>query len=301
MPKVSVIIPLYNGERFIRNAIESVLCQTVQDFELIVVDDGSTDRSKDIVLGIKGPITYVYQENSGVAAARNHGFLISQGEYIAFLDQDDRWYPQKLEIQVKHLDQNPEVGIAYCDVNLIDETSNVVEFEFLKKQRQLPKEKKFLSTFPYFPQPHPYPSTVLMCREVFSQSGMFDPAFKRNCHEDTELWFRVLKKNLGQFFFHPEPLAERRCHALQGGKDEEAWHENWILCLKKLLVLYADDPKIEVALRRRLARTFSHTGKNWMKEGMVEQGRAYFKKSFGYYPFYWKNIARLIRSYLIVG
>lgn len=301
MAKVSVIIPLYNGERYIRAAVESVLCQTFQDFELIVVDDGSTDQGKDIILSMEGPIAYLYQENSGVCSARNQGFLNSRGDYIAFLDQDDRWHPPKLEIQVQHLDQNPQIGIVYCDVNLIDETSNVVELEHLKKQRQLPQEKKFLSTFPYFPQPHPYPSTVLMRREVFSQSGMFDPAFKRNCHEDTELWFRIAKNSLGQFFFHPEPLAERRCHALQGGKDEDAWYENWILCLKKLLVLYADDPKIEVALRRRLARIFSHTGKNLMKEGTVEQGRAYFKESFAYYPFYWRNLSRLVRSYLKLG
>ncbi|TAJ75548.1 MAG: glycosyltransferase family 2 protein, partial [Gallionellaceae bacterium] len=134
MPKVSVVIPLYNGERFIRNAIESVLCQTVQDFELIVVDDGSKDRGKDIVLDMKDPITYIYQDNSGTAAARNRGFLNSHGDYIAFLDQDDRWYPQKLETQIWQLDDNPQIGIVYSDIDVIDEVENTLEHGYLRNR-----------------------------------------------------------------------------------------------------------------------------------------------------------------------
>ena len=91
MPKVSVVVPLYNGERFIRGTIESVLCQTYKDYEIIVVDDGSLDNSKEVLQPyIEGNIIrYIPQKNQGAANARNYGIHKSQGEYIAFLDQDD--------------------------------------------------------------------------------------------------------------------------------------------------------------------------------------------------------------------
>jgi glycosyltransferase involved in cell wall biosynthesis len=235
VPKVSVIIPVYNGEKFIRSAIESVLNQTYSDWEIIVVDDGSTDQSREIISGLKGPLTYIYQENSGVAIARNHGFLHSQGKFIAFLDQDDRWYANKLEAQVAALEQHANIGVVYSDVDAIDESGLVTETRSLGDKASL----SFLRFFPEVPRPHPFPSTVLMRREIFSLAGMFDPVFKRNGHEDTELWFRIAKKDLGQFQFSPESLAQRRHHGSQGGRDREAMDDNWIVCLKRLTMLYA--------------------------------------------------------------
>jgi len=297
MPKVSVIIPLYNGERYVRSAIESVLCQTFRDFELIVVDDGSTDRSKEIVVNMTGPITYIYQENSGTAAARNCGFVNSRGDYIAFLDQDDRWYPQKLEVQVGQLDDAPQLGVVYSDIDLINEEENVLEHGPLRNWSDPAEKSGFFGIFPEYPRPDPYPSAALIRREVFLRAGMFDPAFKRNCFEDVDLWFRIVRKNLGQFFFYPEPLVQIRRHPLQGGRNKQAWQENWILCSDKLLELYSDDPRIP-ALRWKLARMFSHTGKYLIREGNVQQGRMYLKRALNCYPFYWKNLSRLVRSYL---
>ncbi|HEY7553510.1 MAG TPA: glycosyltransferase [Candidatus Binatia bacterium] len=304
MPKISTIVPLYNGERFIRDAIESVLCQTFQDFEVIVVDDGSTDRGKDIVLAIDGPVKYLQQENCGTAVARNRGFLASRGEFIAFLDQDDRWYPRKLEIQTSLLGSNSELGTVYSDVDLIDELGNVLEHEYLKNRRLPDSESEFLSVFPKFPQPHPYPSTILMRRQVFSESGMFDPFFKENCHEDTELWFRIVGRKLGGFYFHPESLVQRRCHAFQGGQNQKAWDENWLICLQKLVELYSAEPLKNAHIKyliKKLARMLSRQGKVLVSEGDIEEGRMYLKKSFELYPLYWKNLGRIVRSYLRVG
>lgn len=300
MPKVSVVIPLYNGERFIRNAIESVLCQTVQDFELIVVDDGSKDRGKDIVLDMKDPITYIYQDNSGTAAARNRGFLNSHGDYIAFLDQDDRWYPQKLETQIWQLDDNPQIGIVYSDIDVIDEVENTLEHGYLRNRIESPEQGAFLGIFPEYPRPDPYPSAVLIRREIFLRSGMFDPAFKRNCFEDADLWFRIVRKKLGQFFFYPEPLIQIRRHSLQGGRNKQAWEENWLLLSEKLLELYSDDPRI-LKLQRQVARTFSRHGKDLVREGKIQQGRIYLKRALNCYPFYWKNLRRLALSYFRVA
>ena len=108
-PLVSVIIPVYNGARFLRAALESVFAQTYPSFEVIVVDDGSSDDSGAIALNFP-EVRYIRQENQGVAAARNHGIEAAQGEFFAFLDQDDVWTPEKLKLQIEHLLNNPELG-----------------------------------------------------------------------------------------------------------------------------------------------------------------------------------------------
>lgn len=134
MPKVSVIIPAFNCEKYIGQTIESVLSQTYRNFELIVVDDGSTDNTKAIVKNYlqDSRIKYIYQDNSGVSAARNIGFAKSHGKYIAFLDSDDLWYPNKLEEQVRLLEMNKEIGLTNCSVNYVDENSNVIGKEVCK-------------------------------------------------------------------------------------------------------------------------------------------------------------------------
>ena len=99
-PKVSVVIPTYNSSQFIVETLESVFAQTYKDYEIIVVDDGSTDNTKEVLQPYTSRIKYIYKENGGPASARNVGIKSAQGEYIAFLDSDDRWLPEKLE---KHI------------------------------------------------------------------------------------------------------------------------------------------------------------------------------------------------------
>ena len=126
-PVLTVIIPVYNGERFLGAAIESVLHQTFQDYELIVVDDGSTDKTSNVVDAYKGRLKFLTQSNSGQASARNLGFRCSSGEYLAFLDADDLWYPNMLETEVMALEENPKSGLVYSDLDIIDENAKVVE------------------------------------------------------------------------------------------------------------------------------------------------------------------------------
>ena len=129
MPKVSVIIPIYNAEKFISGTIESVIAQTYQDWEIIAVDDGSTDKTPEILTKYKKKLSsnlqVITQENSGVSIARNKGIPAARGEYIAFLDHDDLWTPEKLEKQVKLLDSNKELGLVYSDSYVIDECGNL--------------------------------------------------------------------------------------------------------------------------------------------------------------------------------
>ncbi|WP_394903137.1 glycosyltransferase [Clostridium butyricum] len=120
---VSVIIVVYNGEKFIGQAIESVLNQTYKDIELVVVDDGSTDSTRDIIESYKD-VKYIYEENSGQATARNLGIENSKGKYIAFLDADDLYMSKKIEKQVSVLEKNPQIDVIYNDLRVVDENLN---------------------------------------------------------------------------------------------------------------------------------------------------------------------------------
>lgn len=121
MVKVSVIIPAYNGDRYIGEAINSILSQTYRDYEIIVVDDGSTDSTRQVIEQYGSKIQYLSQTNQGVAASRNLGLTKAQGEYIAFLDQDDIFLSDKLASQVTLLEQNPSLGIANSGWQIVNQ------------------------------------------------------------------------------------------------------------------------------------------------------------------------------------
>lgn len=124
-PLLSIIIPAYNAERFVRAALESVFNQTFKDFEVIVVDDGSNDRTAEIVRGFKG-VNYHYQQNQGAAAARNNALILARGRYIAFLDADDLWHPEMLDTCVRILDNNALVGAVHTNWLHIDVNGNLI-------------------------------------------------------------------------------------------------------------------------------------------------------------------------------
>ena len=117
-PKVSVILPVYNGEKFLKEAIESVLAQDYSNLELIVVDDGSSDHSAEIARRFSG-LSYLYQSNAGVAAARNKGIATAAGDYVAFIDADDLWTRDKLSKQIAYMNQHPEIGYSFSKHSLL--------------------------------------------------------------------------------------------------------------------------------------------------------------------------------------
>ena len=124
MSLVSVIIPVYNGDRYIEEAIDSILMQTYPDWEIIIVDDGSTDNTPNIIEKYGDYLKYFRQANQGVAASRNLGLSKARGEYIAFLDQDDVFLPHKLETQVNVLVENPGLGMVNSGWEIIDRNGN---------------------------------------------------------------------------------------------------------------------------------------------------------------------------------
>lgn len=123
---ISVVIPTYNRARYLREAIESVLKQTYQNFEIIVVDDGSTDNTKEVVSSYGNRINYIFQENKERSAARNNGIIHAKGEYIALLDSDDMWLPNHLEVCFRALHSKPDAGLSFSKSYLINENGNIV-------------------------------------------------------------------------------------------------------------------------------------------------------------------------------
>lgn len=193
-PQVSIVIPVYNGERYVQATLNSILKQTWQDLEVIVVNDGSTDRSMEICRQFNDPrIRYAEQENGGLAAARNAGIRIARGEYLGFIDADDTWSPDKVSRHVEHFRSDPELGLSYSYSSLMDEAG--------QNLGTLQKEGTNPTTFAdcYVRNVIGNGSNAMLRREVFSgrrsNPGLFpplktfDPDLRRA--EDYELWSRI--------------------------------------------------------------------------------------------------------------
>jgi glycosyltransferase involved in cell wall biosynthesis len=160
-PLVSVVIPVRNGERFLREALDSVLTQVYEPLELIVVDDGSTDRSGDIARACG--VHVIRQEYRGLAAARNAGIAAAQGELIGFIDADDVWLPGKLERQVEYLRDRSDVGFVYTSWTILLEPGANLPPQFARDWRR--------------PRAGYLPSALIVRREVLDQVGLFDPTY----------------------------------------------------------------------------------------------------------------------------
>jgi glycosyltransferase involved in cell wall biosynthesis len=181
-PRVSVIIPTYNRGWIVKEAIESVLAQDYRDFELIVVDDGSTDNTDDILDSYRGDIIVFRQENQGVSAARNRGLAEASGCFIAFLDSDDLWLSQKLFRQVEFFNKNPDAKICQTEETWIRKGVRVNP----KKRHKKPWGMIFE---PSLALCLISPSAVMIRRSLFEEVGGFDETLPA-C-EDYDLWLRI--------------------------------------------------------------------------------------------------------------
>jgi len=206
MPKVTVIIPTYNRREYVQEAIDSVLTQTYTDFEVIVIDDGSVDGTGEALRTRYGDrIRYVWQENQGESMARNRAIEMTQGTYIAFLDSDDMWLPDKLARQVPVLECQPSAGMVFCQSWIIDASGQRIgERPFgsnLKLSDLSFEEMSFGNRISG-------PSTTLIRRTALDRIGGFDSQI--HFGEDWDLWLRMELHY--QFAFIPEPLVLIRRH-----------------------------------------------------------------------------------------
>jgi len=181
-PSISVVIPTYNRGWILREAIDSVLNQDIGDFELIVVDDGSTDDTADILDGYGSAVRTIHQENGGVSAARNSGIAAAKGTYIAFLDSDDLWLPEKLRTQLAFFESHPDALICQTEETWIRRGVRVNP----KRRHRKPSGMIFE---PSLELCLVSPSAVMIHRKLFCRVGLFDEDF-RIC-EDYDMWLRI--------------------------------------------------------------------------------------------------------------
>lgn len=204
MPKVSITICCYNSSKYIVQTVESALNQSFQDFEIVVVDDGSTDNTAKIISGFGDKrIRYFYQENRGLSAARNKTIEFSKGQYITFLDHDDLWLPEKLEKQVAILDKDTSVGLVY---------SNFFVFDDIKMTRSAAYKNELPSGYIFKESINDYKVGILsvMVRKslVSGLTQLFDEELE--VIEDYDFFMRILYDTMA-YYIH-EPLAIYRKH-----------------------------------------------------------------------------------------
>ncbi len=185
--KVSVVITCYNYGKYLEHCLNSVLAQTYLNHEIIVVDDGSTDNTPEVMESFKHlpNLIYLRQRNSGQANAKNVGIINSSGEFVAFLDADDMWCADKLDKQMQCF-ENTDVGVVYCRAKYLDEDNNVFSYDmtspYLQPQRGIVTEWLFFDNFVQF-------SSTVVRRECFERFGLFDESLKMGI--DWDLWLRI--------------------------------------------------------------------------------------------------------------
>ncbi len=279
---VSVIIPTYNRKHYITKALDSVFEQTYKNFEILVVDDGSTDNTREYLQKYGTRIQYLYQQNHGISHARNTGIRNSQGDYIALLDSDDYWLPEKLERQINLFQEHPEYGlIASCCASIR------LDGSFRDKNR--PGKSGWILE-DLFKANFIRTSSAIIKRECFDTVGLFDEKLKE-C-EEYDLWLRIaaqypigfINESLVVYIDNPHGVS---IDSLTGRLYRLNVLEKQYLKEKIPKKLYA----------RRIANTCHYIGRHFLKKGDKLNAKYYLRRALVLHPFYIKNIFYFILSY----
>jgi len=246
MPTVSVVIPTYNAARYVEAAVDSVLGQTFRDVEVLVVDDGSTDETEPVLAGYGNAIRYLRQENGGVSAARNRGIQESKGRYVAFLDADDMWFPEKLARQIAALESSRQHR-ACSSAHLVCTESLTP----LAVQRSV-RSDSTLEDLLLRGNVVGTPSSVLCDRSLFSISGSFDLSLSQCA--DWDMWVRLA--TITEFLYLNEPLVAYRQHGSNMSADPALLERDSVRVLEKGFELPSLPHVVRRARRVAFARNY---------------------------------------------
>ncbi len=270
-PTVSVVIPTYNREQLIARSVKSVLSQTYQNFEIIIVDDASTDNTKKVVNSLNdGRIKYVrHDKNKGEAAARNTGIKLARGEYIASHDSDDEWLPEKLEKQIKAFeDCSPEVGVVYTGFWKEENGKKTyIPFSWVNQKNGDIHEELLKGNFIGSP-------VAVIKKECFTGTGLFDERLRNLV--DWEMWIRISKRY--HFICIDEPLVV--AHYDSGNVSDNP--NSLINALELILEKNHDEFKNK---KKLLARYWINIGNLLVANGEAKKGRRYIFDALRLYPF----------------
>ncbi|HEX7190041.1 MAG TPA: glycosyltransferase [Thermoanaerobaculia bacterium] len=291
MSRVSVIIPAYNYGRYIAEAIDSALAQTLPPVEVIVVDDGSTDTTAEVLARYGDRIQVVRQTNQGVAAARNRGIRMAQGEYIAFLDADDIWKPRKLELQIARFEADPSLGLVRCDIEAFDASGRI--------ETRVQQEEGYVASalLRFEAGINPAASTIVVPKWVAEEIGGFDVRLPPS--EDWDFCYRVATRY--PFGHVAEALVCYRLHGCGIHLNTARMENSMLLAFEKAFA--STDPAVQ-SLRKeaygRLHRILAGCYfQNRRLGGFVRNAVAslrYDLRNFGYFAAWPLRLIRRLRA-----
>lgn len=253
-PRVSVVIPTFNRAGLLVQAVNSALAQTFQNLEVIVADDGSDDGTCDLLARYDQRVCVVQLDHSGLlGAVRNAALRRARGEYVAFLDSDDVWLPEKLERQVSLLDRDPAVGLVCSNARVIDENDNEMRQLYLRPEQGASGEVLAeLVTVNFV-----IVSSAIARRRLVERAGGFGEDSRLRGIEDYDLWLRLAA--VSKFAYVAEPLLAYREHrgSMRTGVTRPTYWTSLLVALDNLdRFLDANDPRRQMLLRRRRAELF---------------------------------------------
>jgi len=294
-PKLSVVVPSYNHQDYISETLKSLEKQTFQDFEIIVVDDGSTDRTVEIVKSFPSRAQIFTQENQGVVAARNRGVSLTRGEYICFVDSDDVVLPDRFERQVAVLDSDPEVGLVFADALIIDSKGEQIG-KFSDVYPIVPGDVAEMLVLHYCFTPM---ITVMVRTEVLEKAGPFE---KPGPISDYIKWIEVA--HLSKVYYDPKPLGCWRRHQRSTSKNvrQEKKYAQTRMMLRKVLRKY---PRLKAEVGKNIVKRFSRsyflTGFFLAADGNIKRAKKYYIKAAKVYPWSVENWGGVLLASLPVS
>lgn len=288
MSKVDVIIPTFNRAEFLESAIKSVLNQTFQDLKIIVVDDASEDNTEGVVKGFDNEkIEYIRLEaHKGEAGTRNIGIINSNAEYIAFLDDDDEWLPEKLRLQVELLDNSPpKVGGIYTGYIRVNKTNGRI------LGQRIPEKRGYIYKDMSFGNVIGGPSFVLLRRKCFERVGIFDENIVYGT--DYDMWIRISKEF--HFDYIGEPLVKYHIHENQLTNDLEIVNRG----LDKMLKKYDSSVAFN---KKKYSREYSSLGYQYRENGNLRKASETLMKAIKLYPFelgYYTSLCKILTIFIL--
>lgn len=298
MPKVSIIIPVYNSQKTVGEALDSVAAQTCADYEIIVVNDGSTDQSEGLIKKYMRPpwdITYVEQVNKGAAAARNAGIWIAKGQLIAFLDADDLWDKDRLAAGLETMDKNPQAGLVFSDMrHMADGTLVHASYLHERGYRNLSSGRIYdnllKENFIFTP-------TVTLRRDVLKEVGYFDEALP--IAEDYDLWLRIARQF--EILFIDRPLVTRRRVGSNITEDRQVYIESCICLREKLLAVHKEEPLRHQLIEGQLKRDRYNLGYTLFDSMNLKKSRKTFSRTLFAPGYFLKSLFYIIISFLPIS
>jgi len=305
--KISIVMPVLNGQKYIGESLQSILDQTYRNYELILINDGSTDGTEAIVRSFisKMDIKYVHHPTAqGIARSVNDGISRTSGDYICFLDHDDAWFPEFLETQVRYLLEHPDVGMVHADFQTIDPEGGIIEHSAAAcRRRTRPSGHVFRELFW---DSFIVANSVLIRRECFDRLGGFDETLLWG---DYHMWLRIARHYKVDYV--PRVLTKYRQHPAQSTRStavgQAAGDPVAALAIRKLVEC---DPEIkrilgESAIRRRLASLYFGLGHVWWLKGADGNARTSIAKAIRFWPakprYYLVYVATLLPDACITG